>query len=92
MAEPGTVKNLVRALGGAEAVGPYLGVGLVAVRNWQSWDRIPPQHYLRLAELGEAMLVAVDPALFAKTPRDEQRLRRRKRRLKENSNGATQEA
>lgn len=56
-----TVTEVVKALGGDQAVAEMFDVGKTAVINWRSWNRFPAKCHLRVLRECAARGIAYDP-------------------------------
>ena len=56
-----TVKQLIYALGGFDAVAAAFEVGASAVRNWSAWNAIPKRHHLQIYRMCAERGLSFDP-------------------------------
>jgi hypothetical protein len=73
-AQPATIRDLVRALGGPAVVGRELGITAEAVCNWQTRNKVPPAREFaiwrlaRIRNLGWLPPSAIDAGWVAPSP------------------------
>lgn len=59
-----TIKDLVRAFGGAAELGRWAGVRDTAIHNWVERQEIPPCWHLRLLMEAKRKSIEIDPIVF----------------------------
>jgi len=59
-----SVPEVVKALGGPDAISELTGVGRSTVSNWATWGFIPPGWYMAFKTRLEAKGFILDPDVF----------------------------